>query len=125
MALRQPGPYDYIVMRPGYVPLQYARARMRLSGILAALCAILLGASVALSAEKGQLKIDVLGAEGAVTKAKADVLDKSGKKVGEAEVGKSVALDAGMYRVVLPFVGCKIVKDDVKIEPGRTRTIQI
>jgi hypothetical protein len=123
-----------MVMSTGHVTFPYpasaatagkAKARTRLSAIFAALCAILLGASVALAAEKGQLKIDVLGAEGAVTKAKADVLDKSGKKVGEAEVGKSVALDPGMYKVVLPFVGGKIVKDDVKIEPGRTRTIQI
>jgi len=85
---------------------------------------ILLAAVPAFSAEKGQLKLDVVGSDRAAIKTTAQILDQSGKQVAEIAPGKTVALDPGKYKLVMPYVGGKYTKDDIKIEGGRTRTIQ-
>ncbi|MGO9059773.1 MAG: hypothetical protein ACLQU2_20695 [Candidatus Binataceae bacterium] len=97
--------------------------RHRLSGIL--LMVLCLIGSSAFGAEQGKLKLDVLDELGAGAKPDAEIFASDGKKAGEVAPGASVALMPGTYKLVLPIVGGKIVRDDILIEGGRERTVLI
>jgi len=86
---------------------------------------LLLCAALALAAETGTLKLDVLGEIGADARNPARVLSAGGKQVGQVTAGQSIQLPPGDYRLVLPIVGGTITKDDLKIEAGRTHTVLI
>lgn len=79
----------------------------------------------ALGAEQGRLKLDVLDELGAGAKPNAEIFAADGKKVGEVAPGASVALNPGTYKLVLPVVGGKIVRDGLMVEAGRERTVLI
>jgi hypothetical protein len=81
-------------------------------------------AALAIGAETGGLKLDVLGGAGTGTKARAEVYE-GGKKVAEVAPGQTVQLAPGTYKLVLPIVGGRITKDAIKIEAGRTHTVLI
>ena len=82
-------------------------------------------AGVVGGAETGTLKLDVLGDIGAGAENAARVLGADGKVAGEVHAGSSIALAPGDYKMVLPLIGGTITKDDIRIEPGRTRTVMI
>jgi len=93
---------------------------------LLALAIVLLAvATIARAAKTGNLKLDVLGDEGAGAKNPAHVIAANGKEAGTVTAGSSVALPPGEYKLVLPIVGGQIVKDDIQIEAGRTHTVLI
>ena len=92
------------------------RSKLILLSVLLSLC------TPALAAEKGTLKLEVVGITGEV-KNTAEIFDASGKKVAEVVPNKSTQLDPGRYKLVLGYVGAKLTKDNVKIEPGRTSTV--
>ena len=77
------------------------------------------------AATTGNLKLDVLGDNGAGAKNAAHVIGADGKEVGQVIAGTTVALPPGDYKLVLPIVGGTITKDDVRIEAGRTHTVLI
>ena len=81
--------------------------------------------SVAFGAQQGTLKLDVLDELGAGAKPVAQIFAADGSKAGEVAPGASVELPAGTYKLVLPVVGGKIVRDGVIVEPGRVHTILI
>jgi len=81
--------------------------------------------SIVYAAQTGNLKLDVLGDDGAGAKNPAHVIAANGKEAGQVTAGSSVALAPGEYKVVLPIVGGQIVKDGVQIEAGRTHTVMI
>jgi hypothetical protein len=97
--------------------------RHRLTGTL--LMVVCLICSAALGAERGKLKLDVLDELGAGAKPNAEIFAGDGGKVAEVAPGGSVALKPGTYKLVLPIVGGKIVRDDILVEAGRERTILI
>lgn len=74
--------------------------------------------SVAFGAQQGTLKLDVLDELGAGAKPVAQIFAADGSKAGEVAPGASVELPAGTYKLVLPVVGGKIVRDGVIVEPG-------
>jgi hypothetical protein len=82
-------------------------------------------ASIVGTAETGNLKLDVLGDIGAGAQNAAQIIGADGKVAGEVHAGSSIALAPGDYKMVLPLVGGTITKDDIRIEPGRTRTVMI
>jgi hypothetical protein len=82
-------------------------------------------AGIAAAAQTGTLKLDVLGEVGAGAQNAAQVIGRDGKTVGEVHPGASINLAPGDYKLVLPIVGGKITRDDVRIESGRTHTIMI
>ena len=86
---------------------------------------LVLIAAVGWAADTGNLALDVLGDLGAGAQNAAQVMGRDGKVVAEVRPGSSVALPPGSYKLVLPIVGGKIVKDDVVVEPGRTHTVMI
>ena len=90
--------------------------------VVAALLAVV---SIARAAQTGNLKLDVLGDDGAGAKNPAHVIAMNGKEAGQVIAGSSVALPPGEYKLVLPIVGGQIVKDGVEIEAGRTHTVLI
>ena len=73
--------------------------------------------------QTGLLKLEVLGGAGA--KPNGEVYGLNGQKVAEVAPGATVALAPGNYKFVLPILGGKITKDDIRIEAGRTRTVLI
>ena len=79
----------------------------------------------AYGAEQGKLKLDVLDELGAGAKPNAEIFAANGKKIGEVAPGASIALQPGTYKLVLPVVGGKIVRDDIMVEAGRERTVLI
>lgn len=82
-------------------------------------------ASAAAAATTGDLKLDVMGDLGAGAINSAEIIGADGKVVCEVRPGSSIALAPGTYRLVMPIVGGKIVKNDVRIEAGRTHTVLI
>src|ERR1700722_18078515 len=92
---------------------------------LFAVTALLVAVSIAYAAQTGNLKLDVLGDDGAGAKNPAHVIAANGKEAGQVIAGSSIALPPGEYKVVLPIVGGQIVKDGVQIEAGRTHTVMI
>ena len=87
--------------------------------------ALLIATSIARAANTGNLKLDVMGDEGAGAKNPAHVIASNGKEAGLVTAGSSIALAPGEYKIVLPIVGGQIVKDGVQIEAGRTHTVTI
>ena len=92
---------------------------------LASAVTALLIASLAWCASTGNLKLDVLGDNGAGAKNPAHVYALDGKEVAQVTAGATVAIPVGNYKLVLPVVGGTITKDDVQIEAGRTHTVLI
>ena len=92
---------------------------------LLATAALIAVVSIAHAAQTGNLKLDVMGEDGAGAKNPAHVIAANGKEAGQVTAGSSVALAPGEYKVVLPIVGGQIVKDGVQIEAGRTHTVMI
>ena len=90
-----------------------------------AIAMTLLSASIAFAAENGTLKLDVLGDIGAGAENAAQIIGGDGKVVAEVHPGASVAIKPGDYILVLPIIGGKITKSDIRIESGRTRTVMI
>jgi hypothetical protein len=97
--------------------------RHRLTGTLVMVLCLL--SSLAFCAEQGKLKLDVLDELGAGARPNAEIFARDGKKAGEVAPGASIALNPGTYRLVLPVVGGKIVRDDILLEAGRERTVLI
>jgi hypothetical protein len=87
--------------------------------------ALLAAVSIALAAQTGNLKLDVLGEDGAGAKNPAHIIGANGKEAGQVIAGATIALPPGEYKLVLPIVGGQIVKDSVQIEAGRTHTVLI
>ena len=98
---------------------------IRLIAAAALVAAVSISATIALAASTGNLKLDVLGEDGAGAKNPAHVIDSNGKEAGQVTAGSSIALPPGEYKLVLPIVGGQIVKDGVQIEAGRTHTVLI
>ena len=96
------------------------RRRLMMLGFL-----VLFAAVRAIGAETGGIKLDVMGEASAGTKALADIYGASGAKVAQVAPGQTVALAPGTYKLVLPIVGGKIIKDDIRVEAGRTHTVLI
>ncbi|MGH7923364.1 MAG: hypothetical protein ACREQH_02090, partial [Candidatus Binatus sp.] len=86
---------------------------------------LFMAATIALAAQTGNLKLDVLGDEGAGAKNQAHIIAADGKEAGQVAAGSSIALAPGEYKLVLPIIGGQIVKDGVQIEAGRTHTVMI
>jgi hypothetical protein len=98
---------------------------IRFFAAAALLVAVSISATIAIAAATGNLKLDVLGDDGAGAKNPAHLIDSSGKEAGQVTAGSSIALAPGEYKLVLPIVGGQIVKDGVQIEAGRTHTVLI
>jgi len=92
---------------------------------LLATAALIAVVSIAHAAQTGNLKLDVMGEDGAGAKNPAHVIAANGKEAGQVTAGSSVALAPGEYKGGLPIVGGQIVKDGVQIEAGRTHTVMI
>jgi hypothetical protein len=99
--------------------------RLLAATALALLAAVSIFATIASAAQTGNLKLDVLGDDGAGAKNPAHVIAANGKEAGQVIAGSSIALAPGEYKLVLPIVGGQIVKDSVQIEAGRTHTVLI
>ena len=82
-------------------------------------------ASLALAEATGNLKLDVLGKDGAGAKNIGHLIAANGKEAGQITAGSTVALPPGDYKLVMPIVGGQIVKDGIRIEAGRTHTVLI
>jgi hypothetical protein len=83
-------------------------------------------AIIAHAADTGNLKLDVMGEDGAGAKNAAHVIAAGGKEAGQVAAGSTIALPPGEYKLVLPLIGGgQIVKDNVQIEAGRTHTVLI
>jgi hypothetical protein len=93
--------------------------------LAAAISIVLLAVTLAVPADTGNLKLEVLGDIGAGARNPAQVIGSNGKQAGQVMPGGTVALPPGDYKLVLPIVGGKIIKDDVRIETGRTHTVLI
>jgi hypothetical protein len=87
--------------------------------------ALLIAGSIAHATNTGNLKLDVMGQDGAGAKNPAHVIAANGKEAGQVTAGSSIALAPGEYKIVLPIVGGQIVKGGVQIEAGRTHTVTI
>lgn len=94
---------------------------------LAAIAMVALSASLAIAAAaSGKLKLEVLGKLGAGAQQKAEIYAQSGKNpIATVRPGDSVSLKPGTYRMVLPIVGGRIVKNNVVVVAGRTHTVLI
>jgi len=97
----------------------------RLLAATALLAVVSIFATIAYAANTGNLKLDVMGDDGAGAKNAAHVIAASGKEAGLVTAGSSIALAPGEYKLVLPIVGGQIVKEGVQIEAGRTHTVMI
>src|SRR5271154_5159601 len=89
------------------------------------LVVLIAACSIARAAETGNLKLDVLHDDGAGAKNPAHVIAADGKEAGQVMPGASIALAPGEYKIVMPIIGGRIVKDGVQIEAGRTHTVLI
>jgi hypothetical protein len=96
-----------------------------LSTGFALLATISIAATIVCAAPTGNLKLDVLGADGAGARNPADVIAANGKEAGQVIPGATLALPPGEYKLVLPIVGGHVVKDGIQIEAGRTHTVLI
>jgi hypothetical protein len=97
----------------------------RLLSVAAFALLVAASASIARAAGTGNLKLDVLGDDGAGAKNPAHVIAANGKEAGQVTPGSTIALPPGEYKIVMPIVGGQIVKDGVQIEAGRTHTVMI
>ncbi len=96
-----------------------------LATTIALLAAVSIAAAIAGAAQTGNLKLDVLGEDGAGAKNPAHLIAANGTEAGQVTPGSSVALAPGQYKLVMPIIGGQIVKDGVQIEAGRTHTVLI
>jgi hypothetical protein len=103
--------YDCHAMRPGLTLI-----------FLLLLC---LTSSVAFGEQRGGLRLDVLDELGAGAKPVAQIFAGDGSKAGEVAPGATIQLPAGTYKLVLPVVGGKIVREGVLVEAGRVHTVLI
>jgi hypothetical protein len=92
---------------------------------LLAVTALLAAVSIVHAAGTGNLKLDVLGEDGAGARNPAHLIAANGKEAGQVTAGSTIALPPGEYKLVLPIVGGQIVKEGVQIEAGRTHTVLI
>ncbi len=99
--------------------------RLLATTTIALLATVSIVAAIAGAAQTGNLKLEVLGEEGAGAKNPAHVIAANGKEACLVTPGSSVALPPGEYKLVMPIVGGQIVKDGVQIEAGRTHTVLI
>ncbi len=99
--------------------------RLLAAATIALLAAISIATTIARAAQTGNLKLEVLGEDGAGAKNPAHVIAANGKEAGQVTAGSSIALPPGEYKLVLPIIGGQIVKDGVQIEAGRTHTVLI
>ena len=77
------------------------------------------------AAETGRLKLDVLEELGKGATNRAEVMSADGTKAGEVAPGAEITLAPGDYKLMLPIIGGKIIKDGLKVEAGRTTTVLI
>jgi|SRR5579863_8600840 len=82
-------------------------------------------ASLAFAEATGNVKLDVLGKDGAGAKNPAHLIAANGKEAGQVAAGSTVALPPGDYKLVLPIVGGQIIKEGIRVEAGRTHTVLI
>jgi hypothetical protein len=87
--------------------------------------AVMIWALVVAAGATGELKLDVMGEEGAGAKNQAEVIAPDGKVVAMVTPGTTIALPPGIYKLRLPLIGGTIVKDDIAIAAGRTHTVLI
>src|SRR5271154_7535279 len=98
---------------------------IRLSAVTALLAAFSIFATIALGAETGNLKLDVLGDDGAGAKNPAHLIAANGKEAGQVTPGSTIALAPGSYKLVLPIIGGQIGQGGGAIEAGGTHTVGI
>jgi hypothetical protein len=98
---------------------------MRLRLTLTSFIMLCMLCSAAYGAAQGKLRLDVLDELGAGAKPAAEIFASNGTKVAEVTPGASVALPPGTYKMVLPVVGGKIVRDNLRVEAGRVHTVLI
>jgi hypothetical protein len=98
---------------------------MRRSLIASVLIVLGLAWSIAFGAQRGALKLDVLDELGAGAQPAAEVFSADGKKAGEVVAGGELELPPGTYKMVLPVVGGKIVRDNLRVEAGRVHTVLV
>ncbi len=79
--------------------------RLLAATTIALLAAASIVATIAGAAETGNLKLDVLGEDGAGAKTLAHVIAANGKEARQVSPGSSVALPPGEYKLVMPIVG--------------------
>ena len=115
-------PLHYLSPNPS--PFWRGGQKRRLTRLLV-VAALLAVAPIARAAQTGNLKLDVLGDEGAGAKNPAHVIAPNGKEAGQVTAGSSIALPPGEYKLVLPIIGGQIVKDSIQVEAGRTHTVLI
>jgi hypothetical protein len=115
-------PLHYLSPNPS--PFWRGGQKRRLTRLLV-VAALLAVVPIARAAQTGNLKLDVLGDEGAGAKNPAHVIAPNGKEAGQVVAGSSVALPPGEYKLVLPIIGGQIVKDGIQVEAGRTHTVLI
>ncbi len=72
-------------------------------------------AALALADATGNLKLDVLGKDGAGAKNPAHLIAANGKEAGQVTAGATLALPPGDYKLVMPIVGGNIVKEGIRI----------
>jgi len=99
--------------------------RLLAATAIAWLAAVSIFVTIVCAVQTGNLKLDVLGADGAGAKNPAHVIAANGKEAGQVMPGSSVALPPGEYKLVMPIIGGHIAKDGVQIEAGRTHTVLI
>jgi hypothetical protein len=115
-------PLHYLSPNPS--PFWRGGQKRRLTRLLV-VAALLAVVPIARAAQTGNLKLDVLGDEGAGAKNPAHVIAPNGKEAGQVIAGSSIALPPGEYKLVLPIIGGQIVKDSIQVEAGRTHTVLI
>jgi hypothetical protein len=92
---------------------------------LALLATVSIAVTIVGAAQTGNLKLDVLGEDGAGAKNPAHVIAANGKEAGQVTAGSTLALAPGEYHLVLPIIGGQIVKNGIQIEAGRTHTVLV
>src|ERR1700683_283408 len=102
-------------LSPNPYPFWRGGQKRRLSRLLV-VAALLAVVPIARAAQTGNLKLDVLGDEGAGAKNPAHVIAPNGKEAGQVVAGSSVALPPGEYKLVLPIIGGQNGQDKIKRE---------
>jgi hypothetical protein len=98
---------------------------MRIRAAVTSVIVLCLLRTASLCAEMGKIRLDVLDELGAGAKPAAEILAGNGAKVAEVAPGASVALPPGTYKMVLPVIGGKIVRENLRVEAGRVHTVLI
>src|SRR5579863_1829455 len=77
------------------------------------------------AAAPGKIALDVMGEQGAGAKVPANIVASDGHVVATVAAGSSTEVAPGEYRVELPLIGGKIVKNGISVESGRTHTVVV